>query len=134
MHRRTGPITMSRGTSRDAAGEEPDMHGFCPVDFHVPYLHKRVVAAGYAGLFGFVAGCIWGDDSSWKIQYLDLSRVSEGVLVREERFGYIAIPEGKSRLAECLSFDRYDPPEYPIVDITAETHFNLRNGNREAFV
>src|SRR5689334_5869598 len=23
--------------------------------------------------FGFVAGCIWGDDSSWKVQYLDLS-------------------------------------------------------------
>ena len=41
---------------------------------------------------GFVAGCIWGDDSSWKIQYLDLSRVEEGILKREERFGYIELP------------------------------------------
>lgn len=27
------------------------------------------------GDFGFVWGCIWGDDSSWKVQYLDLSRI-----------------------------------------------------------
>ena len=130
----TATRVMELPSCRDVAGEEPTSHGFCPVDFHVPFLHKRVVAAGHAGLFGFVAGCIWGDDSSWKIQYLDLSRISEGVLVRDERFGYIAIPEGKSRLAECLGFDRYDPPEYPIVDITAETHFNLLSGSREAFV
>jgi hypothetical protein len=26
--------------------------------------------AADGGRFGFVAGCIWGDDSSWKVQYL----------------------------------------------------------------
>jgi hypothetical protein len=36
---------------------------------------------------GFVAGCFWGDDSSWKIQYLDLSRADEGILKRDERLG-----------------------------------------------
>lgn len=43
--------------------------------------------------FGFVAGCIWGDDSSWKIQYLDLSEADRGILKREERFGFIELPE-----------------------------------------
>lgn len=31
-------------------------------------------------------------------------------------------------------FDRYDSRDYPIVDITADMHFNLRDGSREAFV
>lgn len=35
--------------------------------------------------FGFVAGCIWGDESTWKVQYLDLSKADEGILTREER-------------------------------------------------
>ncbi len=43
--------------------------------------------------FGFVAGCIWGDDSSYKIQYLDLSKADKGIIKREERFGYIELPE-----------------------------------------
>ena len=44
--------------------------------------------------FGFIAGCIWGDDSSWKIQYLDLSQIERGIIEREERFGYIELLEG----------------------------------------
>ena len=43
---------------------------------------------------GFVAGCIWGDDSSWKVQTIDLSRVAAGVITRSERFGYLQLPRG----------------------------------------
>jgi hypothetical protein len=39
----------------------------------------------------FVAGCVWGDDSSWKLQVFDLSRVSEGILTRSERFGFVQL-------------------------------------------
>lgn len=39
----------------------------------------------------FVAGCIWGDDSSWKLQTFDLSRVAEGKLARSERFGFVQL-------------------------------------------
>jgi hypothetical protein len=42
---------------------------------------------------GFVAGCVWGDDSSWKIQYLDVSRIAEGIIKRDDRFGYIELPD-----------------------------------------
>lgn len=43
--------------------------------------------------FGFIAGCIWGDDSSWKVQYLNLSKAEKGIIEREERFGYIELLE-----------------------------------------
>jgi hypothetical protein len=44
------------------------------------------------GKFGFVAGCMWGDDHSDKIQFLDLSRISEGIITRDDRFGYLELP------------------------------------------
>ncbi len=47
----------------------------------------------YPQTMGFVAGCFWGDDSSWKFQYLDLSRADEGILKRYERFGYLKLPD-----------------------------------------
>jgi hypothetical protein len=78
--------------------------GFCPVGFYVPDwwdLHDGSVIPGSetwtqenewpTGDFGFVWGCHWGDDSSWKVQYLDLSRVQQGVIRREERFGYVEL-------------------------------------------
>jgi hypothetical protein len=46
----------------------------------------------YPPAFGFVSGCYWGDDSSWKIQYLDLSQIENGIIKREDRFGYIELP------------------------------------------
>ena len=41
---------------------------------------------------GFVAGCVWGDDSSWKIQHLDISQIEDGIIHRDDRFGYVALP------------------------------------------
>jgi hypothetical protein len=81
--------------------------------------------------FGFVAGCVWGDDSSWKVQYLDLSRAAEGVIVRDDRFGYIELPDGV-RLDGAVDLVDYqsDPDEdYAYqVSITTAKRFDLRNG------
>lgn len=52
----------------------------------------------------FVAGCYWGDDSSWKIQYMDVSRIDEGIIKRDERFGYIELPPGLT-LKQAIQFD-----------------------------
>ena len=72
--------------------------------------------------FGFVAGCIWGDDSSWKIQFLDLSEVDKGVIKRDERFGYI-------ELARELSLKkgvRLNTPDYrPGGKQSAEVTFSI---------
>jgi hypothetical protein len=57
--------------------------------------------------FGFVAGCIWGDDSSWKVQYLDLARAPEGVLSRDARFGQLELPDNMS-LEQAIELAFFD--------------------------
>lgn len=42
--------------------------------------------------FGFVSGCYWGDDSSWKVQFLDLSNADKGIIKRDDRFEYWELP------------------------------------------
>jgi hypothetical protein len=81
--------------------------------------------------FGFVAGCIWGDDSSWKIQYLDLSEIEKGVIKREERFGYIAMPD-ELTLKQAISMAdyQYDPDgeDAHSITIAIQRRFDLRTG------
>lgn len=156
----TATRIMELPSCQDIGGEEPDIHGFCPVEYFVPtYLDQERVhrtnnksfpsetvsvrrvnnpsveelrefsqehtyVNGITGQeckdsnsfrpltpilhypFGFVAGCIWGDENSWKVQYLDLSKAHEGKLVREERFGYIELPEGL-RLKDAIDMSDY---------------------------
>lgn len=125
----TATRVMELPSCRDIAGEDLNSHGFCPVEYYVPFEHRQVVAAGRVGQFGFVAGCIWGDDSSWKIQYLDLSQISSGLLTRKELFGYVAMPP-KVGLKDCVSLDAYDPPDYEVVDLAVEVRFDLKTGQR----
>ena len=73
------------------------------------------------GTFGFMSGCHWGDDGSWKLEYLDLSEVSKGKIKREQRFGYWELPDGKS-LKQCLDFGDYQPDDFTqIKALKAET-------------
>lgn len=81
--------------------------------------------------FGFVAGCIWGDDSSWKIQYLDLSQVEKGLVEREERFGYIELLEGL-QLKDAIDLTGYleETGNYKMfVRIKTTQNFELATGN-----
>ena len=84
------------------------------------------------GMFGFVSGCYWGDDSSWKIQFLDLSRITEGILTNDSRFGYIELPENVSLKdaitihVERHSDDKQDVTKSPfgVYDVTiANTNY-----------
>ncbi len=95
----TATSVMDLRTSEIIAAEEPAPNGFCPVGFYVPDwwdLHDGTKLPGSMhwrpaddewpiGDFGFVWGCVWGDDSSWKVQYLDLSSVRDGVIRRDRR-------------------------------------------------
>jgi hypothetical protein len=74
---------------------------------------------------GFMAGCVWGDDSSWKIQYLDLSRVEQGIIGREARFGYIVLPTSV-HLRDAVYI--YDPAGAPWVEIAVATKWDLQTG------
>lgn len=57
--------------------------------------------------FGFVAGCYWGDDRLWKIQFLNLSCAPYGKIEREEKFGYIELPRGM-KLKDAIDMSNWE--------------------------
>lgn len=131
--------------------------GFCPVGFYVPDwwdINDGTVIPGSkywnadkewpCGDFGFVWGCYWGDDSSWKVQYLDLSRVQQGIITRDERFGYVELAISGYQ-SPCLNFDanmpdKSSPPHFiqlwrsngsTQVTFAVEMGFDLDSGKPE---
>jgi hypothetical protein len=140
----------------DEPGSPPG-GGFCPVGFYVPDWwdvndgsvipgseYWRIDYEWPTGDFGFVWGCHWGDDSSWKVQYLDLSRVQQGVVRREERFGYLELAAFGFE-SPCLTLDpegvrRSTPPHFinvwshggtPRVTFAVKMQFDLASGHSE---
>ncbi len=98
----TGTSVLDLATGRVIAEEPVSSWGFCPVGFYVPDwwdVNDEWIIPGSehwsadlewpCGDFGFVWGCVWGDDSSWKVQHLDLTGIQSGVIRRNERFGYV---------------------------------------------
>jgi hypothetical protein len=87
---------------------------------------------GYAGTkycdFGFLSGCVWGDDSSWKLRYIDLSKVPEKVLEITDKFGYWELPNGQD-LKSCINFSGWEP-DHQWVELTRMEHVNLSTGER----
>jgi hypothetical protein len=111
---------------RDLGGEDPDPGGFCPVDYW----------ASPDGLWGLVAGCVWGDDTSWKLQYLDLSRVPEGVLVRDDRLGYVELAD-ELALADAVTVgenpaDEHEANGGPWIAVRTTRRFQLPSGRELA--
>lgn len=131
----TATRIMSLPDCRDIGGEEQASNGFCPVEFFAP--RYRVVpqqwgtetvnvwyfeasadapepvdvseAAGWRSLdLAFVAGCIWGDDGTWKLQTIDLREAVKGRIVRDARFGHLEIA-GDLPLATAVQLSRYEP-------------------------
>lgn len=69
-----------------------------PLELTPENIHKHYVVE--AGIrypdFGFLCGCHWGDDSSWKIRYIDFSDLENKNVKIEERFGYFELPSRMS--------------------------------------
>jgi hypothetical protein len=107
---------------------------FCPTEYYIPQYTKFIddnlsyyvtdgefeqyaqfaesrsepgyIESGYFG-FGFIAGCCWGDDSTVKLRYIDLSKIPDRSAVIEEKFGYWELPNRLS-LRECVDLSIYD--------------------------
>jgi hypothetical protein len=148
----TGVLDLVSGEI--VAEETASGSGFCPVGFYVPDwwdVHDGWTFPGSeywdedkewpTGDFGFVWGCVWGDDSSWKVQYLDLRRVQEGVIARDDRFGYVRLAS-PPRASPCLDATSpviapSSPPDFVVVSkyegvasvrFAVEVDFDLASG------
>ena len=121
--RYTGTSVLDLATGRVIAEEPDSSSGFCPVGFYVPDwwdLGDDSIIPGNeywnadrewpSGEFGFVWGCVWGDDSSWKVQHLDLTGIQSGVIRREERFGYLELATDGYR-SPCFEPEAVAPPQ-----------------------
>jgi hypothetical protein len=74
--------------------------------------------------FGFVAGCHWGDDWSWKVQLLDLRQAHRGLVGREAAaLGYLALPDDLT-LAECVHLEG-DTPDAQRLTLAVRRSFAL---------
>jgi len=131
-------------TSGEVVAEETQLGGagtgFCPVGFFVPDWwdvqdgsklpgseHWDSDDEWPVGDFGFVWGCYWGDDSSWKVQYLDLSRVQQGIILRDGRYGYVELAT-HPKLAAREFIDCSFHAGKCTVTFSALTSFDLHGG------
>lgn len=139
----TATSVLDLDSGQVMAGESPDASGFCPVGYYVPDwwdVHSGEKLPGETswraddewpadGSFGFVWGCLWGDDSSWKVQYLDLSRIQDGELRREERFGYLRLATRPQ--VPATDFIRISSSEGKRrVEFVVEQEYDLDTGER----
>lgn len=146
-HARWRKAGYEQWCEKDPVGTEKPGWGFCPVEFHVPdfwdeysenslyyvmkskeetggeteYLYDEKSFMRTTGQFALYMGCVWGDDSGgWKIRYIDLSRLNEGIVTSDERFGYIEFA-GKS-LKEVAYYPDSDQLVLPVqMYVTAST-------------
>lgn len=122
---------MDLESGKIIGGEKPSPGGFCPVEFWIPkrfkytlpdmayYIYEDgdgldksnpdngIIGEEEYSPYGFVAGCVWGDDSSWKIQFLDLSNADKGILKREDKFDYAQLPY-YTKLKDAVNIEEED--------------------------
>ena|SRR5271168_1763735 len=86
----------------------------CPMDFYVLENNPTI---------GFVAGCRYNDDTTYKIEYLDLTNITRGKILRDNRFGYIELSEG-IRLKDAIQHTVYNNKDSTL-DIAVNLTFNM---------
>lgn len=67
-----------------------------------------------------MSGCIWGDDWCYKLQAIDLTKISEGIVQNDERFGYFAI---QGNLSDVYSKSYFDDEDCHVLDISTPVSF-----------
>jgi len=131
---------------KEPVGTEKPGAGFCPVEFYVPdwaenkdenspyllnykedgFLYDEDDLLDRTGQFALYMGCIWGDDSGgWNIRYIDLSRISEGVVTSDERFGYISFAGKSLKEIDVWEEGRMVIPVEMVVDASTGKAFKI---------
>lgn len=116
---------MTLPDCKDWCGEEPNSFGFCSVEYYIPEFqetpldnektYKSFITSEFDSSqeifyydLAFVAGCVWGDDSSWKIEAFDLSQIENKILTRFQPFGYMELSPGKLKDLLDISGNRFE--------------------------
>jgi len=82
----------------------------------------------YSG-FAFLAGCVWGDDTCWKLRYIDYKGIANKVLLIDDRFGYHPLPTNRL-LAECVDLSGWEPT-CPIIFVSKREQFCFQEAPAE---
>jgi hypothetical protein len=142
----TSTRVMELPWCKDIGGEEPAVlierdyyvpeavwGVYCPVEYFVPkvVIRDKDLFPKWPNLprttpsdLAFVAGFSWGEPSEWEIQCLDLSQVESGIITRDQRFSYIAMPEGAS-LRDSVSLKYYEKTDTLTVTLPVMQTFDL---------
>jgi len=118
---------MELPSCKDIGGEEPNCHGFCPMEIFVPKYKIQRFNHSFGDINegcheypdfceegthylkdAFIGGCVWGDDSSMKLEIRDISEADKGIL-RKKDIGYI---EFDGELKKHLRVDGDDLESY----------------------
>lgn len=78
--------------------------------------------------FGFLCGCVWGDDTSWKLRHIDLTGIHGKELLITEKFGYWELPTNLT-LKQCINMEGWEPGHHWISLTKMET-INFDTGER----
>ena len=95
-------------------------------EFQAEILNEEFEKLEYCN-FGFLCGCVWGDDTSWKLRYIDLSQIPDKVLSITDKFGYWELPEGPLR--NHIRMDGWEP-DHNWICLTRQEHINLKTDER----
>jgi hypothetical protein len=127
----TATAVMALPECEIIAEETPHGFGFCPTGFFVPTEMKgyidddkpKPLPEEWKGKFGFVCGCIWGDDTNWKIEFLDLSEITQGKITRDNRFGYVELLGESDSLSKFVFVGDETDGERLVINIIHETYW-----------
>jgi hypothetical protein len=117
-------VALLEDKFEDWCGEKPSSWGFCPIELWVPQYYEYQCesnqksykdfifndyedtnesfmkeAAGSPILFapfGFISGCVWGDDSCWKLRFVDLRYLEDKRIVVNEKDEIERFPDGRT--------------------------------------
>jgi len=96
-------------------------------EFTTVQQNSKFIELAYCN-FGFISGCIWGDDSSWKIRYIDLAQIPNKIINITEKFGYWEIPCNMV-LKQCINMANWEP-DHRWINLTRAYHINLDTGEK----
>lgn len=100
-------------------------------DHPLEEIHNEIVGQDFVEFrycdFGFLCGCVWGDDTSWKLRYIDLSQIPDKILTITDKFGYWELPAGP--LKSHIRMDGWEQG-HDWICLTRQEHINLKTDER----